>query len=148
MLSRKRCCARSSAASSIEAGAGSALRWLLGITAHITIDSVRQRQRSRARESRWGHQAPERETLPHDQLESDETARVLQSALEQLPEASRLAIVLHVVLGVGYADVSAQLEVPIGTADGIAVDQRWLPCETLSLMAADGRRPRSRSRRW
>ena len=104
---------------------GAALRpWLLGIARHVALDARRARLRALRRDAspepgdEDGKAALDRvETAlpdPHEQAElAERTARV-QAAFGLLPTAQRQALSLHAE-GLGYREISAELNVPIGT---------------------------------
>jgi len=104
---------------------GAALRpWLLGIARHVALDARRARSRALRRDAtpepgdEDGRAALDRvETAlpdPHEQAElAERTARV-QQAFGLLPTAQRQALSLHAE-GLGYREISAELNVPIGT---------------------------------
>lgn len=104
---------------------GAALRpWLLGIARHVALDARRARVRALRRDAspepgdEEGRAALDQvETAlpdPHEQaVLAERTARV-QHAFGLLPTAQRQALSLHAE-GLGYREISAELNVPIGT---------------------------------
>jgi RNA polymerase sigma factor (sigma-70 family) len=101
---------------------GAALRpWLLGIARHVALDARRARMRALRRDA--GPEPGEEDRIdrvetalpdPHEQAElAERTARV-QQAFGLLPTAQRQALSLHAE-GLGYREISAELNVPIGT---------------------------------
>jgi RNA polymerase sigma factor (sigma-70 family) len=99
---------------------GAALRpWLLGIARHVALDARRARVRAKQRDigsdERAGVDQVETQLPdPHEQaVLAERTARV-QQAFGLLPTAQRQALSLHAE-GLGYKEISAELNVPIGT---------------------------------
>lgn len=87
-------------------------RWLFGILHNVYVSSVRRYQvRARAAwflESRTGGEsAPDQ----YDRLELSDTA----TALLQLPEPQRQAILLVALEGMSYQEVAQTLNIPVGT---------------------------------
>jgi RNA polymerase sigma-70 factor (ECF subfamily) len=102
---------------------GAALRpWLLGIARHVALDARRARVRALRRDANVN---AEDDKAPLDHIETQlpdpheqavlaqRTARV-QHAFGLLPTAQRQALSLHTE-GLGYREISAELNVPIGT---------------------------------
>jgi len=97
---------------------GAALRpWLLGIARHVALDARRARMRALRRDAGAEGEEDRVETAlpnPHEQaVLTERTARV-QQAFGLLPTAQRQALSLHAE-GLGYREISAELNVPIGT---------------------------------
>lgn len=100
---------------------GAALRpWLLGIARHVALDARRARVRALRRDAGAEGEEDRFERVetalpdPHEQAElAQRTARV-QEAFGLLPTAQRQALSLHAE-GLGYREISAELNVPIGT---------------------------------
>jgi RNA polymerase sigma-70 factor (ECF subfamily) len=55
------------------------------------------------------------EPLPPDRLETDETRRALQQAVDDLPEVYRAAIVLRYSEDMSYQDIADTLNLPLNT---------------------------------
>jgi len=55
------------------------------------------------------------EPLPPDRLETEETRRVLQQAIDGLPEVYRAAIVLRYSEEMSYQDIADTLDLPLNT---------------------------------
>lgn len=76
------------------------------------------------------HATPERELL------TDEIARTVQSALDDLPDDLRTAIVLREIEGMSYEEIAEAMECPIGTVRSRifrareAIDKRLRPLLT------------------
>jgi RNA polymerase sigma-70 factor (ECF subfamily) len=103
---------------------GAAMRpWLLGIARHVALDARRARVRALRRDASAEPSKDDRAAIdqvetelpdPHEQaVLAERTARV-QQAFGLLPTAQRQALSLHAE-GLGYREISAELNVPIGT---------------------------------
>ncbi len=55
------------------------------------------------------------ESVPDDVSESEVDSQLLQAALDELPEESRLVVVMFYFEDCSYKEIAAQLDVPIGT---------------------------------
>ena len=95
---------------------GSMEGWLSRITTNAFYDEVRRRKRRPADAlpddpdhvlppSRSAEEALDANNLPHD----------LQSALQDLPEDYRTAVVLCDVVGMSYEEIAEALDIPVGT---------------------------------
>ena len=100
--------------------------WILGIARHVALDTLRARQKQRARNVDLPADAPgsspnvlERLIDPgagaDEQLEVAERALRVRRVLLQLPEGPRNALQLFHMEGLSYQEVAARLEVPLGT---------------------------------
>lgn len=101
-------------------GRGSVRTWILGITHHRAIDSLRRgvvQERHRASdegiEERF--EAPERTDV---EVARREEALEVRSALEDLPTEQRRAIELAYFGGFSQSEIAEMLEMPIGTVKG------------------------------
>ena len=101
-------------------GRGSVRTWILGITHHRAIDSLRRgvvQERHRASdegiEERF--EAPERTDV---EVARREEALEVRSALEDLPVEQRRAIELAYFGGFSQSEIAEMLEMPIGTVKG------------------------------
>lgn len=89
--------------------------WLRSVVTRVTLDALRKRRRREAL-------AP-RAALPHLDLVADVTRlpdaylehRQAVLLLERLPEAQRLALVLHHVAGMSVPEIAEQLDAPAET---------------------------------
>jgi RNA polymerase sigma-70 factor (ECF subfamily) len=70
---------------------------------------------------------------PENHLLSEEIARTVQQALEELPDDLRTAIVLRELEGLSYEEIAATMDCPIGTVRSRifrardAIDKRLSP---------------------
>jgi RNA polymerase sigma-70 factor (ECF subfamily) len=88
------------------------------------------------------------ESIPEDVTENDIDSQLLQAAIDDLPEDSRLVVVMFYFEGCSYKEIAAQLDIPVGTvmsrlarAKG-RLRKQLLPAET----ATDRRNPGDRER--
>lgn len=100
--------------------------WVLGIARHVALDTLRARQRQRARNVAVPEEAPSSTTAVIDrladpgagadeQIEVAERAHQVRRVLATLPEGPRKALELFHLEGVAYQDISKRLNVPLGT---------------------------------
>ena len=85
-------------------------RWLIGITVNVCRDAVRRRQRQR--ETFVHEERPEaidESPDPYADLEQKQQRRMLQAALDSLPEKERLAVLLRDVEGFSTSEVASML---------------------------------------
>ncbi len=107
----------------IETFRGGVVRpWLLRIATNRAYDVIRSRNRRPTRsldaelfesQPEWTTQA--QSEAPDSFAGRTELARYLESALDQLPEDQRTAIVLSDVQGYGYEDIANLMGVAVGT---------------------------------
>ncbi len=102
--------------------------WVVGIARHVALDALRARKRARARAAESGDiadplvdRAPLVERLPDpsdDPFERIAKARrdeVVRTAIDALPTGQRQALTLFHIEGLGYQEIAARLDVPLGT---------------------------------
>lgn len=100
--------------------------WVLGIARHVALDTLRARQKQRARNVDVPAEAPSSTNLVMDrlidpsagadeQLESAERAAHVRRVLLQLPEGPRQALQLFHMEGLSYQEIAGRLAVPLGT---------------------------------
>jgi len=100
--------------------------WVLGIARHVALDTLRARQKQRARNVEVREDAPSSTNLVMDrlidpaagadeQMELAERAARVRRVLLLLPEGPRRALELFHMEGHSYQDISARLDVPLGT---------------------------------
>jgi RNA polymerase sigma-70 factor (ECF subfamily) len=90
------------------------LPWLMTIAKRICIDRVRKHKPELDEEI---ERAPDRDPAANAEQTAStrEELRRLQSALAQLPEGQREALVLFHMEGMPYKDIATTLDVPVGT---------------------------------
>lgn len=101
--------------------------WVLGIARHVALDTLRARQRQRARMSPEVPEDPPSSTAAvvdrladpsagaDEQLELAERAARVRRVLQKLPEGPRKALELFHLEGLPYREVGRRLGVPLGT---------------------------------
>lgn len=92
--------------------AGGSLRaWLCRIAINTARDALRRARPAQALDEHLATAGGS----PAEQLEAHDAVQAVRRALAQLPEASRAALVLREYEGLSYADISAALDIPLGT---------------------------------
>lgn len=100
--------------------------WVLGIARHVALDTLRARQKQRARHIEVRDESPSSTSLIMDrlidpsagadeQLETAERAAHVRRVLQQLPEGPRNALQLFHMEGLSYQEIAGRLDVPLGT---------------------------------
>jgi RNA polymerase sigma factor (sigma-70 family) len=105
----------------------SALRaWVLGIARHVALDAIRARRRERAhieRKSSSDDTPPSSARLeladtapgPYERLAQARRDEIVRRAMRDLPDGPRNALTMFHVEGLGYQEIAARLDVPLGT---------------------------------
>lgn len=100
--------------------------WVLGIARHVALDTLRARQKQRARHVEAPEAAPSSTNLVMDrlidptagadeQMEAAERAAHVRRVLRRIPEGPRKALELFHLEGLAYQDIARRLGVPLGT---------------------------------
>jgi RNA polymerase sigma-70 factor (ECF subfamily) len=87
--------------------------WLVRITFRLALDQVRSAQRREQRETLWAAVVPRRTT--EELAEASEFVRRMGVAMEELPDKSRLVLLLCAMDGHSLEEVAELLQVPLGT---------------------------------
>ena len=90
--------------------------WLVRITFRLSLDRWRSARRRERRETEWA--LPEQRPAPPNAEElavSSQFQACLERALEELPEKSRLVLLLSAIQGYTLEEVSGMLAIPMGT---------------------------------
>ncbi|MGC9942848.1 MAG: sigma-70 family RNA polymerase sigma factor [Verrucomicrobiota bacterium] len=87
---------------------------VFGLIRRRAIDRARQNHRRQNRETRSQESAAQDWFAP--EIEDRERARLLQEALNQLPEIQRSVVTLKVWGGLTFAEIASALEIPANTA--------------------------------
>jgi RNA polymerase sigma-70 factor (ECF subfamily) len=87
--------------------------WLVRISFRLALDHGRSTRRREQRETTWATELPK--PTAEDVAASNEFARRVQSAMEALPEKSRLVLLLTSIDGHSLEEVAELLQVPVGT---------------------------------
>jgi len=109
-------------AASYRAGRASVKTWLVAITRHAAIDSLRRRQvRPDQHDSRWADDALAAMPAEND-VEGEVGARELrhqvQQALQALPADLQQVLALAYLEGCSHAEIARRLDQPLGTVKG------------------------------
>ncbi len=100
--------------------------WVLGIARHVALDTLRARQKQRAREVDVMPDPPSSATAVVDRLvdpssaadermEQAERATRVRRVLATLPVGPRSALELFHMEGLSYQEIAGRLDVPLGT---------------------------------
>jgi RNA polymerase sigma-70 factor (ECF subfamily) len=103
--------------------------WVLGIARHVALDTLRARQKQRARlvtDAAAREDAPSSATAILDrladpsagadeQMEQAERAAKVRRVLDRLPEGPRSALQAFHMEGLSYQEIAKRLDVPLGT---------------------------------
>jgi RNA polymerase sigma-70 factor (ECF subfamily) len=120
-----------------------ALGWLFAILRSCYLKSERRRRPIDATGLEM-----DIESIPDDVTESDIDSQLLQAAIDELPEESRMVVLMFYFEECSYKEIATQLDVPIGTvmsrlarAKG-RLRERLLPTETATERRSLGDRER------
>jgi RNA polymerase sigma-70 factor (ECF subfamily) len=102
--------------------------WVLGIARHVALDTLRARQKQRARnvDVSPSDDAPSSRTavidrliypgaIADEQLELAERAARVRRVMAKLPEGPRKALEAFHLEGLSYQEIAARMNVPLGT---------------------------------
>ena len=89
--------------------------WLYQLTTHAAIDLLRREKRQAAAEDIDGITAADDGLSPQQQVERAETRREVRSALMQLPEEYRTALVLREIQQLSYEEIAQATGAKSGT---------------------------------
>lgn len=126
--------------------------WVLGIARHVALDTLRARQKQRARNVEVRDDAPSSTNVVMDrlidpaagadeQIEVAERAAHVRRVLQQLPEGPRNALQLFHMEGLSYQVIAGRLDVPLGTVATWVTRGRKAMAEALEEDAGGGGRP-------
>ena len=127
--------------------------WVLGIARHVALDTLRSRQRQRARDVALSEEAASSATAIIDrlvdpgagadeQIELAERAARVRRVMQTLNEGPRRALELFHLQGLPYQEIAKQLGVPLGTVATWVTRGRRAMAEALE-DDVDRRSPRS-----
>ncbi len=91
--------------------------WLFGIAVFVWKNWRRQRGREEARVERWAvtSELTARPSDPSRWAQAVEETERVREAIQQLPEAERLPLLLRHYHGLTYEEIQQTLEIPLGT---------------------------------
>jgi len=96
-------------------GRSHVLTWVLGITYHKTIDTLRKRNRHHAEELDGNDTIDDDCPTALDALANCENAEILRKCLEKLPDSQRHVVHLAFFEDISYAEISVIVDCPEGT---------------------------------
>ncbi len=125
--------------------------WVLGIARHVALDTLRARQKQRARNVDVPEDAPSSTTsvvdrlidpgaIADEQLEAAERATRVRRVMATLPEGPRKALELFHLEGLQYQEIAQRLDVPLGTVATWVTRGRKAMAEALEDELADRKR--------
>jgi RNA polymerase sigma-70 factor (ECF subfamily) len=88
--------------------------WLYRIAVNVALDAIR-RQKSLQPKEIESLELSDPQESPEGLLVQKELARLVQSAIQSLPEACRVVLVLREFEQLSYQDIAFTLDIPIGT---------------------------------
>jgi len=89
--------------------------WLFRIATNTGLNEIKRRERSAAREEAAAPLVHQSRSEPGQGSEQREMTRLLQPALQSLPDGERQIILLSYYHELTYSQISHILEIPIGT---------------------------------
>jgi RNA polymerase sigma factor (sigma-70 family) len=136
---------------STSAARGPVRPWVLGIARHVALDTLRARQKARARNVDVPEEAPSSATAVIDrlvdpgvgadeQIELAERAARVRRVLSKLPDGPRTALELFHLEGLAYQEIASRLSVPLGTVATWVTRGRKAMAEALEDDVASARR--------
>jgi RNA polymerase sigma-70 factor (ECF subfamily) len=119
--------------------------WLFGIAARVRIDELRRRYRAaeKASDEELGELTLPTEASPDRWPEANEEAERVRKAIDELPEAQRVVVLLHRFEGLTFGEIAEALSVDGPRLTEVAVRVRAFRAfatlrETLSDLVEDG----------
>ena len=95
-------------------GQSSFYTWLYRIAVNAALDSLRHTPQSRFVDFE-NLSMPDPQAGPETELLQKERSQAVQKAIAMLPESSRSVLVLREYGGLSYQEISASLDIPLGT---------------------------------
>jgi RNA polymerase sigma-70 factor, ECF subfamily len=100
--------------------------WVLGIARHVALDTLRARQKQRARNVDVPEDVPSSTrsvidrlidpgAIADEQLELAQRAARVRAVMQKLPDGPRSALELFHLEGLAYQEIAERLDVPLGT---------------------------------
>ena len=92
------------------------LPWLMRVTRNACIDSTRRRKHTyEVNDDDLDGWAEDGAASPAEELQDAEDQRMLQAALEQVPEPYRSVVVLREIQNMKYEEISGAMDMPLNT---------------------------------
>src|SRR5688500_3930251 len=125
--------------------------WVLGIARHVALDTLRARQKQRARNVDVPDDAPSSTTsvvdrlidpgaIADEQFERAQRAARVRSVMQNLPDGPRSALERFHREGLAYQEIAERLDVPLGTVATWVTRGRKAMAEALEDEIADARK--------
>jgi RNA polymerase sigma-70 factor (ECF subfamily) len=124
--------------------------WVLGIARHVALDTLRARQKQRARIADVPENTSSTTAIvdrladpsagADEQLELAERAARVRRIMQRLPEGPRKALELFHLEGLPYQEISVRMGVPLGTVATWVTRGRKAMAEALEDDVEGGRR--------
>lgn len=97
--------------------------WLYKIAINNCIDHMRKKRLKtysinkpvQSKDGELGREFPDATTSPDKELLSDERSKIIASAIDELPENYKMAIILRHTEEKSYEEIAALLNIPLGT---------------------------------
>lgn len=98
--------------------------WIYRITSNVCLDELRKRKNKRViyldqeianRDNELGRQIGDESFAPDIFAEQNQLKKMINDALQQLPEKHRIILIMRDICGMSYEDIAKALESPIGT---------------------------------
>jgi RNA polymerase sigma factor (sigma-70 family) len=122
--------------------------WIVGIVKHVALDAARGRTRALKRQApetaptessrNLADHIPDSKPSPFDRAARTQEITRLESALGELPEKQRDALVLFFMEGLSYVEIGKKLGVPMGTVATWIMRGRKTLAATLERSNHDG----------
>jgi len=101
-------------------------QFLYRIVRNLAIDGRRRQNRDRVHlgtaDDAAIDQVPEGRPSPEDHVVAKSELRVVEAALAELPERTRIALEMHRFGGMTYKEIAARLGISVGLAHSLVVD--------------------------
>jgi len=117
--------------------------WAYRIATNASLDELRRRSRRPRLHAvdEVGHAAEPADDVSHRRIESIADRLAIEVALAELPEEFRIPVVLRDVGDLDYAEIAAQVGVPIGTVKSRIARGRRMLVERLGNRDGESERP-------
>ncbi|MFM0482823.1 RNA polymerase sigma factor [Paraburkholderia strydomiana] len=93
----------------------SALNWMFSIVHSTWLNDLKQRDQRSQLQAEWSDMLSETVADPGSASEAGALAQQIIAAVERLPEAQRVVLLLVSVEGFGYQEAADALQIPVGT---------------------------------
>lgn len=118
------------------AGRGSAKSWILTIARNLALNELRKRQWEEELEPNSAEKIPDGAVSFEDLLSSEEDARRVQTAMLELPDRQRVALVLFLSEDKSHSEIAVELDLQVNAVKALLMRAR----ENLKKHLTDGGR--------